>query len=89
MKENDFISAWIEETGNPAIEELTTLNQQAATNAAKVLTENALSDNELAVSLDINPDEIKRWLSGRHSFSIKTINDINKTLKGINGGRSV
>ncbi len=89
MKENDFISAWIEETGNPAIEELTTLNQQAATNAAKVLTENALSDNELAVSLDINPDEIKRWLSGRHSFSIKTINDINNTLKGINGGRSV
>lgn len=89
MKENDFISAWIEETGNPAIEELTTLNQQAATNAAKVLTENALSENELAVSLDINPDEIKRWLSGRHSFSIKTINDINNTLKGINGGRSV
>lgn len=81
MEENDFVSVWLTETGNPAIEELTNLNLKVATKTAKVLAENALSENQLAISLDINPDEIKRWLSGRHSFSVKTINDISNTLE--------
>ena len=80
MEENDFVSIWLEETGNPAIEELTKLNLEVAAKTAKILAENALSENQLAVSLDINPDEIKRWLSGRHSFSIKTINEISHTV---------
>lgn len=81
MEENDFVSVWLKETGNPAIEELTNLNLKVSTKTAKVLAENAVSENQLAVSLDINPDEIKRWLSGRHSFSVKTINEISKLLK--------
>ncbi|MGY0036380.1 hypothetical protein [Pedobacter sp. NJ-S-72] len=80
MEENDFVSIWLEETGNPAIEELTQLNLDIASKAVKTLADKGLSENDLAVSLDINPDEIKRWLMGRHSFSIKTIKEISGTL---------
>ncbi len=79
-EENDFVSIWLKETGNPAIEELTQLNLEVADKTIKAFTEKGLTENELAVSLDINPDEIKRWLSGRHSFSINTINEISTTL---------
>ncbi|MCX2454203.1 helix-turn-helix transcriptional regulator [Pedobacter sp. PLR] len=80
MEENDFVAIWLEESGNPAIEELTQLNLDVASKTAKTLTDKGLSENDLAVSLDINPDEIKRWLTGRHSFSIKTIKEISGTL---------
>lgn len=80
MEENDFVSIWLKETGNPAIEELTDLNLEVADKTAKVLAEKGLAENDLAVSLDINPDEIKRWLTGRHSFSVKTINEITTKL---------
>ncbi|MNY36787.1 hypothetical protein D3C86_1712960 [compost metagenome] len=80
MEENDFVSIWLEETGNPAIEELTQLNLDIAGKAAKILADKGLSENDLAISLDINPDEIKRWLTGRHSFSKKTVNQISNAV---------
>lgn len=76
MEENDFVSIWLEENGNPAIEELTQLNLDVASKTLKTLADKGLSENDLAISMDINPDEIKRWLTGRHSFSIKTIKEI-------------
>ncbi|WP_316814753.1 hypothetical protein [Pedobacter nyackensis] len=80
MEENDFVSIWLEESGNPAIEELTRLNLDVAAKAAKTLADKGLSENDLAVSLDINPDEIKRWLTGRHSFSVNMIKEISGIL---------
>ncbi|SHE78589.1 helix-turn-helix domain-containing protein [Pedobacter caeni] len=80
MEENDFVSIWLEENGNPAIEELTQLNLDLASKTVKTLADKGLSENDLAISMDINPDEIKRWLTGRHSFSIKTIKEISGTL---------
>jgi len=80
MEENDFVSIWLEESGNPAIEELTQLNLEVASKTAKTLADKGLSENDLAISLDINPDEVKRWLMGRHPFSIKTIKEISGIL---------
>ena len=80
MEENDFVSIWLEETGNPAIEELAQLNLDVASQTVKILAEKSLSENDLSVSLDINPDEINRWLTGRHTFSIKTIKEISAIL---------
>lgn len=80
MEENDFVSIWLEESGNPAIEELTQLNHDVASKTTKALANKGLSENDLAVSLDINPDEIKRWLMGRHSFSIKVIKEISDKI---------
>jgi len=80
MEENDFVSIWLEESGNPAIEELTQLNLEVAGKATKALADKVLSENDLAISLDINPDEIKRWLTGRHTFSVKILKEISATL---------
>jgi transcriptional regulator with XRE-family HTH domain len=80
MEENDFVSIWLEETGNPAIEKLTQLNLELAVKTAKILADEGLSENDLATSLDINPDEIKRWLIGKHPFSIKVLREISTTI---------
>ena len=80
MEENDFAAIWLAESGNPAIEELTHLNLDVASKTAKTLADKGLSANDLAVSLDINPDEIKRWLTGRHTFSVKIIKEISDIL---------
>ena len=80
MEENDFVSIWLEETGNPAIEELTHLNQEIAAKTTKVLTAKGLTETELAIMLDINLDEVKRWLAGRHPFSLKILKQIADTL---------
>lgn len=83
MEENDFVSVWLEETGNPAIEKLTQLNLDAAQKTTAILAAKGSTENHLAFILDINPDEIKRWLTGRHVFSVKTINEINTALTEI------
>ncbi|MEH3114833.1 hypothetical protein [Pedobacter terrae] len=83
MEENDFVSIWLEETGNPAIEKLTQLNLDVAHKTTAILNLNGSTENDLASILDINPDEIKRWLIGGHVFSVKTINEINTALTGI------
>ncbi len=82
MEKNDFASIWLEESGNPAIAELAQLNLDVAGKTAKTLADKNLSANDLAVSLDINPDEVNRWLTGRHTFSIKIIQEISDILTG-------
>ncbi|MCX2484635.1 helix-turn-helix transcriptional regulator [Pedobacter sp. MR2016-24] len=80
MEKNDFAAIWLAENGNPAIEELAQLNLDVAEKARKAIADDNLSVEELAVSLDINPDEINRWLTGRHTFSVKIINEILDTV---------
>lgn len=80
MEENDFVSIWLEETGNPAIEELTQQNDELAGKASECLAAKGLSATDLSIAVDINPDEIQRWLSGRHSFSSAVLEEISAVL---------
>jgi len=80
MEKNDFAAIWLAESGNPAIEELAQLNLDVAEKTRKAISDDNLSVEDLAVSLDINPDEINRWLTGRHTFSVKIINEILDTV---------
>lgn len=82
MEENDFVSIWLEENGNPAIEELTRANFEVAANAVKALTNKGFTKKDLAVWVDINPVEIERWLSGRHTFSLNILNEISAKIDG-------
>jgi len=82
MEENDFVSIWLQETGNPAIEKLTEMNMKLAADTAKNLSEKGLSEDDLAAMLDINPDEIKRWLIGKHPFSAKVLKEISAATAG-------
>ena len=78
MEENDFVSIWLEETGNPAIEELARANFEVAGKTTKTLT--GLTKNDLSVMVDINPLEIERWLVGRHTFSMNVLKEITAKL---------
>ncbi|EDM34814.1 hypothetical protein PBAL39_02920 [Pedobacter sp. BAL39] len=80
MEENDFVSIWLEESGNPAIEELTRINMEVVGNTTKVLADKGLTEDDLSVLVDINPEEIKRWMTGRHAFSINTLKMISGKL---------
>jgi len=80
MEENDFVSIWLEESGNPAIEELTRVNQEVANKTANFLSEKGLNSTDLSAIVDINHDEISRWLTDRHAFSIKKLKEISQTL---------
>ena len=80
MEKNDFAAIWLAESGNPAIEELAQLNLDVAEKTRKAISDDNISVEDLAVSLDINPDEINRWLTGRHTFSVKIINEILDTV---------
>jgi predicted XRE-type DNA-binding protein len=80
MEENDFVSIWLEESGNPAIEELTRANQEIADQMKTFLLENGMNSTDLSVILDINHNEIVRWLNGLHSFSIKKLQEMSATV---------
>ncbi|MCX3266332.1 helix-turn-helix transcriptional regulator [Pedobacter agri] len=80
MEENDFVSIWLEESGNPAIEELTNKNLEVAHQTSNLLAEKNLLANDFARIVDINPDEISRWFMGKHSFSIKKLKEITEAF---------
>lgn len=81
MEENDFVSIWLEESGNPAIEEITKANQEAANKIKNFLLEKGLNSADLSAMLDINHSEIVRWLTGMHAFSIKKLREMSHILE--------
>lgn len=81
MEENDFVSIWLEESGNPAIEEITKANQEAANKIENFLSEKGLNSADLSAMLDINHSEIVRWLTGMHAFSIKKLREMSHILE--------
>lgn len=81
MEENDFVSIWLEENGNPAIEEITVANQAAANRMTKYLLDKSLSSNELSDMLDINHNEIASWLKGTHAFSLNKLKEMSYIIE--------
>lgn len=79
MEENDFVSIWLEESGNPAIEEITRANRETAEKMATFLSDKGLSSTDLSKMLDINHYEVSSWLAGNHAFSIKILRQIAET----------
>nr|WP_121273165.1 hypothetical protein [Pedobacter schmidteae] len=80
MEENDFVSIWLEESGNPAIEELTRANHEIADKMAKLLSEKGLNSADLSTIVDINHHEISSWLNGMHTFSRKKLSEISQAM---------
>ncbi|MEQ7802030.1 hypothetical protein ABDJ41_19700 [Pedobacter sp. ASV1-7] len=80
MEENDFVTIWLEESGNPAIEEISNANQEAANKMSNFLLENGLNSTDLSTILDINHNEVSSWLNHMHSFSIKKLKEMSDML---------
>lgn len=80
MEENDFVTIWLEESGNPAIEEISNANHEAANKMSNFLLENGLNSTDLSTILDINHNEVSSWLNHMHSFSIKKLKEMSDML---------
>lgn len=72
----DMVANWIKENGNPAIEKLTSINQQTAAKVHIILEEKRISIQTFATLVDIKPEEIDNWLKGKHNFSEKKLSEL-------------
>ncbi|MFC3199592.1 helix-turn-helix domain-containing protein [Parapedobacter deserti] len=79
-KENNLISNWLEEYGDPAIDKLVKRNLAVANRIADILAQKNMKPADLAKKLGKQRSEISKWLSGTHSFSTKTITYIECAL---------
>ena len=81
IENEDLVTSWIKENGNPAIEQLTKVNLKVAKKAAELLTEKGLNVIDLATIVDTHVAEVSKWLDGKHNFSEKTLAQILTTLE--------
>lgn len=79
-KENNLISNWLKEHGDPAIDKLVKRNLAIANRIANILSQKNMKPADLAKTMGKQRSEISKWLSGTHSFSTKTITYIECAL---------
>lgn len=79
-KENNLISNWLKEHGDPAIDKLVKRNLAIANRIADILSQKNMKPADLAKTMGKQRSEISKWLSGTHSFSTKTITYIECAL---------
>lgn len=74
------IDSWLEKHGDPAIDRLVKKNLAIATKIKSILDEKGLKPVDLATRMSKQKSEISKWLSGQHTFSMRTIVDIENML---------
>ena len=79
--ENNIISNWLTENGDPNIQKTTELNLAIATRINTVLESKNLKPVDLAKLLNKSQSEISKWLTGTHTFTTKTIAKISLALE--------
>jgi DNA-binding transcriptional regulator YiaG len=75
-EKEDMVSNWIQENGNPAIEKLTSINQNTARKVGEVLKEKGIDADTFAQLVDTQVAEVSKWLAGHHNFSEKMLSEI-------------
>ena len=79
-KDNNLISKWLDTHGDPAIDKLVKRNLAIANRISNILTQKGMKSVDLANAMGKQRSEISKWLSGTHSFSTKTITNIECAL---------
>ena len=74
------IDSWLEKQGDPAIDQLVKKNLAIAYRIKSLLDEKGLKFVDLARLMDKQKSEISKWLSGQHTFSMRTIVDMENML---------
>lgn len=75
-----IIDSWLEKHGDPAIDRLVKKNLAIANKIKSILDEKKLKPVDLAKLMNKQKSEISKWLSGQHTFSMRTISDIENVL---------
>ena len=79
--ENNIISKWLKENGDPSIRKTTELNLEIAIRINSILESKGLKPVDLANKLNKSQSEISKWLTGTHTFTTKTLAKISLALE--------
>lgn len=72
-KDNRMISDWLDQYGNPEIDQFVKKNLAITEKVRKVLETKGWSKAKFAEKMDKNPSEVSKWLSGMHNLTLKSI----------------
>ncbi|NQD70184.1 helix-turn-helix transcriptional regulator [Sphingobacterium shayense] len=76
-----IIDNWLEEHGDPAIDRLVKKNLAIANKIQEVLKNKGLRAVDLAALMGKQKSEVSKWLSGQHTFTMRTITAIESALE--------
>lgn len=71
--ENNIISTWLSENGDPEIEKFVEKNLEIVDRVYFHLKEKDLSLNDLAKLMKIEYSELHSWLTGLHELTLKNV----------------
>lgn len=72
-KEGNMITDWLDQYGDPEIEQFIEKNLAIVEKVNTVLREKGWSKATLAEKMDKNPSEVSKWLTGMHNLTLKSI----------------
>ncbi len=75
-----IIDSWLEQYGDPGIDRLVKKNLAIARKIQEILDRKQMKAVDLAKLMSKQKSEISKWLSGQHTFSMRTITDIENVL---------
>ena len=71
--ENNMISKWLEEHGDPGIEKFIDKNLQVTEKVRLALEAKGWKAADLAAAMGKSPSEVSKWLTGMHNLTLKSI----------------
>ncbi|MBP3944114.1 helix-turn-helix transcriptional regulator [Sphingobacteriaceae bacterium WQ 2009] len=78
--EKGIIDNWLDRYGDPTIDRLVKKNLAIACKIQEILNLKEMKAVDLARVMGKQKSEISKWLSGQHTFSLRTITDIENAL---------
>ncbi len=55
-------------------------SQEVALNVLRVIRDRGLSQKELAIKINVSPQQVNKWLKGRENFTFETISKLEEAL---------
>lgn len=80
MAKSNVIDNWLDMHGDSTVDLLVKKNLAIANKIRLILSEKGLKPVDLANRMGKQKSEISKWLTGQHSFSIKTLTAIEHAL---------
>lgn len=78
--EKNIITDWLDEHGDPEIEQFIEKNLAITEKVYKALEAKGWSKSYFAEAMGKNPSEVSKWLSGMHNLTMKSIIKMERVL---------
>lgn len=79
-KDKGVIDTWLDQNGDQSVDRLVKKNLAIACKIQEVLERKHMKAVDLATKMGKQKSEISKWLSGQHTFSMRTITAIEAAL---------